>query len=350
MLALFLACTEPESASGPHGGNDSATDSGTPDTDTPSDTDTPTDTDTPPDTGADAFSQMLVATTDLCKYEDGEVVEAELEPAPDGYIELWPSIYIPCLDGLVYITRRVLDYKPGRLEDADAVATFFTIDRADQEWMQGQWLDEPTGTDDCGLARTTRSGLATDDKLVWLDPGAVTLDTPDGATSMDRQPGGFVLNWGLDLTKVIVSDEEFSYGLDVAGSAGTGKWGPFDAIDLPDLVTLPSRLEVTSPSPLGPGVELSRKDTALEWTGTSDGLVAIRLAGSTPDHLFELQCTVTDDGSFTIPGDLIDLLPHDIVMWLLISRLNDVWVGTTHGRSFHAVGRSSHEVWDLVVP
>src|SRR5436190_2884740 len=142
-----------------------------------------------------------------------------------------------------------------------------------------------------------RMGLETDAELLWLDTGAVDLDTPDGVMSMGRQEGGFALNWDLDLTKVIASDEEFVYGLAVDGSVGTGKWGPFDAIELPDLVTLPSRLEVTAPTPLGPGVALSRDDLSLEWTGTSDGLVSISMRGETKNDIYELRCSGTDDGA-----------------------------------------------------
>ena len=327
MLFLVLACADPGAESQAPDG--SADDSGG---------------------GIDEFSQFLRATTDLCAYEDGEVVDAELLPTPKGYLALDPPLYVPCLDGGASVMRRVLDHPEGRLELADALATFFTVDVADQSWMEGEWLDEMSGTDDCGLARTTRSGLANLPKIVWLDPGAVDLDTPDGVMSMDRREGGFVLNWELDLTKIVESDEAFAYGLSVGSSAGTGKWGPFDAIDLPDLVTLPSRLEVTSPTPLGPGVALSRKDMPLEWTGTSEGLVSIRLAGDTEKHIYELRCEATDDGAFTIPGKLIDLLPSDLEVTLTVSRLNDVWAGTTHGRSFHARGFSFYEAWDLTVP
>ena len=323
MLTLFLACADPGADS------QQPDDSGS---------------------GADEFSRFLRSTTDLCAYEDGEVVDAELLPTPKGHISLYPPVYVPCLDGGASVMRRVLDHPEGRLELADAFATFFTVDVADQSWMEGEWLDGLSGTDDCGLARTTYSGLANVPKIVWLDPGAVDLDTPEGAMSMNRREGGSVLNWELDLTKVIASDEEFSYGLAVGSSAGTGKWGPFDAIDLPDLVTLPSRLEVTSPTPLGPGVALSRKDAALEWTGASDGLVSIKLAGDDKKHIFELRCTATDDGAFTIPGKLIDLLPSDLEVTLTVSRVNDVWAGTTHGRSFHARGFSFYEAWDLTVP
>jgi hypothetical protein len=316
------------------------------------------DSDTPPidsdDTATpseEAFAAYLTSTTDLCAYEDGETVTFEPDPAPDGYVDPgWPNPYLPCLDGVLFLERRIVDYAPGRYEGAEALATFFDVGTVEQIWLEGEWLDEQDGTDDCGLVRMGRNGLGTDSDEQWLDPGSVSLMSVDDVLPMDRQEGGFVLNWGLDLAKTPVSiDDETLFGLSVVGSKGGGKWGPFDGIELPDMVSLPPSLEVVSPA-LGAGVELARKDTELLWTETGKGVVDIWLYGETPKRIFQLRCKAIDDGAFTIPASLIDELPAGLDVSLMMVRLEDVWIGTTKGRSFHAMGMAEYSAFDMSVP
>jgi hypothetical protein len=195
-----------------------------------------------------------------------------------------------------------------------------------------------------------RNGLGTDSDLVWLDPGSVSFQTAKGWVPMTRYEGGFVLNWDLDFAKAGVTPEEGAlHGLDAEGSKGGAKWGPFAGIELPDLVALPAPLEVTSPT-LDSGAELERADTELQWTKGSADSVTIEILGETPQRIFVLRCQATDDGSFTIPGDLLDQLPAGLDISLYVTRLQDVWVGTTAGRSFHAMGMGQYSALDVSVP
>jgi len=360
LLALF-ACGPAEQGAAPS--DDSApvdTGEDIDDTADPEDSDLPGDSGdsaAPGDSGdsatpaGEAFAAYLTSTTDLCAYEDGDIVTFEPDPPPDGYIDPgWVEPYLPCLDGLLWLTRSVVDYDGGRDERADATATFFQLETVEQMWLEGEWLDEQDGTDDCGLARMGRNGLGTESDIVWLDPGSVSLETADGWVPMDRQEGGFVLNWGLDFAKAgVTPDETALYGLDAGGSKGVGKWGPFAGIELDDIVALPAELEITSPT-LGDGVEIDRADTELQWTKGGDGTVTIEIVGETPMRIFDLRCKATDDGSFTIPGDLLDQLPAGLEVTLTMTRLDDVWVGTTAGRSFHAMGMSLYGAFGMSVP
>lgn len=312
----------------------------------PSETGAPAGDDVQPLT-SDVVSAKLTETTDLCAWEDGELAEAEPVEVEEGYIDdPWTNLYQPCLDGLFHVMGRILEHPDGHIEAAAASATFFTVTEVGHSWIEGAWIDPVDGVDDCGLVVTGWNGLETLTDLRWLDPGAVDLLAPSGTTPLARYEGGFALNW----ESTAAPAEYGSYGLDVAGSTGSGDWDGFDAIALPDLVTLPEALTLTSPAGLGPGVALARADTELVWTGSSDALVEIRLHSSGEDADHELRCDVTDDGAFTLPGSLLAQFPADATATLKVARREETWVGTREGRSVHAIGFTDYEAWDLVIP
>lgn len=296
----------------------------------------------------DAVSAKLTETTDLCAWDDGVLAEAEPVDVPEGYVEEGHA-YQPCLDARFTVMGRVLDHPEGHLEEAYAFATFFAVTEVDREWREGAWIDPLDGEDDCGLLVTGPSGLATLGDLRWLDPGAVELLAPAGRAPLDRAEGGVALNWQ---TWPETAEYGGSYGLDVAGAAGGPDWDGFDAIALPDLVTLPEALSLTAPAGLGPGVALARADTDLAWTGSSDAPVEIGLQtrGEDGADTYALRCRVTDDGAFTLPGSLVSLFPADAVGNLTIARWEETWVGTREGRSVHSIGYTDYEAWDLAIP
>jgi hypothetical protein len=301
-------------------------------------------------TTPDTVVQVLAPGTDLCAFEGGETVFDTGSPEP-GYIDdprLEP--YQPCLDGYFALGVRILDYSDGRFEGSEALATFFTVDSVVQEWQTGEVLDPLEGLDDCGLSQYGQDGIGTSAELTWLDPGAVDLVDGAGASPMLRAPGGFALNYTTDPYDYAAVVSGDTYGLSVAGSAGPESWDGFAAVELPDLVTVPDRLEVTSPAPLGPGVALARADTELQWTGTSDGPVTILLQTLGDAPWYYLTCSVADDGSFTLPGALLSQLPAGAGALIRVTRANETWVGTANGRSFHSLAQSTYEAWDLSIP
>lgn len=307
----------------------------------------------------DTITNRLREGTDLCAYEDGEVVEVPEAEPEEGYIaDPYPELYQPCLDGVLSVSARVLDHPEGRIEDHAATAQFFSVNDFVHSWQMGSWLDPQEGADDCGLIAWDSSGLVTDSDLAWLDPGDVSLSAPWGEVAMTRTPGGFVLSFEAALSEADIEPAwGEAHGLSATGSSGSSgdgvDWAGAGAVDLSELVTLPERLEVTAPTPLGPDVVLARADTELEWTGTADGELALRLTASAEGDVglsYELRCAVTDDGAFTLPGALLEALPEGATGTLTLSRRLDTWAGTGSGRTFHAFAQTRYEAWNLAIP
>jgi len=76
-----------------------------------------------------------------------------------------------------------------------------------------------------------------------------------------------------------------------------------------DGITLPPRVELLAPA-LGEGVTLHAEAQTFRWTGTTSGTATVFL--SVIDSISEshrVVCIVEDDGSFTVPGSVMALLP-----------------------------------------
>jgi hypothetical protein len=138
-----------------------------------------------------------------------------------------------------------------------------------------------------------------------------------------------------------------TYGFSISGTTGTGTATttidhPFDPIELADVIVLPERLEVTAPTLAGGVLPLA--DLDLVWTGTSDGLVHLRLW---VEPWYDVRCDLTDDGVFTVPASVLTLLPTGQDAILVFERIAPTLYGTAAGRTFRATGYTSHEFHSL---
>ncbi len=197
----------------------------------------------------------------------------------------------------------------------------------------GYITEIPAGLDDCAIS------FFTSEELTGTDPGeydyqsAGTLAISGGGYSTTIDP---VEHEGELTYFAQIPDAEFTFGIDWEVTAPGDDFPGFSA-------TLPmtDRLGLVEPSYTGAFFELPAGDFPVAWSGhdSSDAAVLLTFVdGNTAGAI--IICLVNNDGSFTVPGSLIDQLPAQGSGSLVLEQYN--YSSTTvGGRSLSLVAGSA---------
>ena len=200
-------------------------------------------------------------------------------------------------DGNVSVTLyRMPDGMGGVMEGGNFSAMFFEEIVAPTGGVEHTM---PTGPEDCQITLYTDQELhsGTQGQYAYFSAGELTVDGPNG--SFVVQPmGGTVVTYqhvmqlGADLVP------GGTYDVDAAGA----EFPSFQAsIDLPDDLDLHSPA-VTQTLQIDGAVDV-------QWSTGSDATVYISVSSTDGQDYGYIYCEAANDGSFTVPANLIDQMP-----------------------------------------
>lgn len=173
-----------------------------------------------------------------------------------------------------------------------------------------------TPTDECELQEAGDPGSTT---ITYLDVGA-EVEAVSGSTTVvaSRDTSGGAINYFGLLSSV--GPANATYSISVAGSADL-EAGQIAEIFVPDTLTIPLPAIV-------PGESLT-----LEWTATGADSIFLLLgdAGATVSY----YCSVEDDGTFVVPGEVTQAVGADGGMYFGNTNFHTVEV---NGRTVLLVG------------
>ena len=179
------------------------------------------------------------------------------------------------------------------------------------ESSAGNVLDPPEGIDDCAVFRGNGSGASP--RISWRQVAEATLLDGADEIPLEEFMSGELFSYGAELERAPRFGER--YGLHVAG-------GQFGAAFDSDRLELPQDLAVDT---FEHGARFERSDLALRWSGSGADPLLIRLliASGLSDFGgdFEVECLVKDDGEFTIPAEVLQLVP-DGIAYAYVTRSN----------------------------
>lgn len=151
-------------------------------------------------------------------------------------------------------------------------------------------------TDECVLEEDTGNPTVS---VTFLDVGADVTATSGANTIVavkDTSGGIFYSGDGT-------GDVDMTYDISVAGSGDVAA-GQIASIYVPPPMVQPSSLTIVPGTPLN-----------ITWTPTGSDVVEIYLEDF--DFTVSYQCSVEDDGSFTVPGDVTTAIgaDGDVYLW-----------------------------------
>ncbi len=185
----------------------------------------------------------------------------------------------------------------------------------------GYETEIPTGTDSCALTPFTLDELQGGDEGEYVYQSAGTISIEGGGLSLEIEPGDVdgVLSYQQTLL-----EEQVVFGVDYDVIATGGDFPAFSGV-----LPMTERLRITSPD-IGEGMfPILEGDLDIEWSGSDGSDAGLFLTLTGEDEVGAvIVCLVNNDGSFAIPGNLIDQLPRGTGT-LLVEQYR--WTETTVG-------------------
>lgn len=159
---------------------------------------------------------------------------------------------------------------------------------------------------------------------VLVDPGAasLTLSSTDGADPL-------VLAWDEAEDLFNGSDGDGSVDVDLLQEGDTWEVldfasSDFPAFDLPELVTLPGQVELTSPDLDSTSLSLGVGDLDFTWQQGTDGTGLVFLLnlvdGGTGTQVEQVSCLVADDGSFSVAPTTFQSWEAGLTLYIKVGR------------------------------
>ena len=165
----------------------------------------------------------------------------------------------------------------------------------------GYLTNVPVGMDDCALTHFPQDELLGGDPGEYVSESAGTINLSGGGISLDVEPQSQQGTIGYNET-LPTGQFQFStdYAVTAAGDEFPGFSGTLPMTSMPTLVT---------PEPEG-FFQIAGGDFPIEWTGYdgSDAAIIMTFVDEFQDGAV-IICIVNNDGSFTVPGNLIDQFP-----------------------------------------
>jgi len=235
------------------------------------------------------------------------------EPTSTTITRPYTGFYSPLAQGTVYVSGRNLMWY-GTQTSVDA--QFYEISGPGDWSEEISYIIEPDGIDSCGLGLLPVVGYGSEENPIqWMDAGELRLHSAEETYVMDKSTIDeeigdvryYKYDWPDDFTDL--------YGEALSMTATGGDTPAFTADALWGF--MPSEYALTSPRD---GSAVSSGPLALSWTSDSSApTVEISFyvflkaneseAGYEMQDVHQIKCTVVDDGDFSIPAEIMNLLP-----------------------------------------
>lgn len=251
-----------------------------------------------------------------------------------GQIPTDPGPYLPGIDG-VLVVEETHSFAGGTLiyGGAFAWAQFFNAPGA-QGFMTGDVLDPFEGVEDCGVNVFDVDGVGGSDDVMFLGADEVRVEVAGAMRTLEHGADPFYHWFSID------PQDDPAPGTRLAFEVRGGLVG--DA-DLPGPV-VPPALSFSAPDFDAP---IGRDDLSLQWTGTADAPLDLKLVISEipvgARQWTEIHCRMTDDGAFTIPAAVLAAVPVDGFAWIYVQRHLDE-EQSDNDRTYLARGTSAVEI------
>ncbi len=165
----------------------------------------------------------------------------------------------------------------------------------------GYMTNLPVGMDDCALTHFTQEELLGGDPGEYISESAGTITLSGGGINLDIEPQN---QQGTIVYAEMFPTNQFQFSTDYSVTAAGDEFPAFSG-------TLPmtSQLTLVTPEPQGM-FQLPGGDFLIEWSGYDGSDAAIIMTFVDQDQNgAAIFCIVNNDGSFTVPGNLIDQFP-----------------------------------------
>jgi hypothetical protein len=285
--------------------------------------------------GPDLLNGRLTRGTNLCTYEE---VAPDFPPPDDSgnWMPDWErSPYLACADGLFAAVYSVFESETGTEFGLSVDVQLYEVVEPFAGWQKAQVVDPLEGLDDCEVIEHGPTGTQPMmGEVVWQDAPTVTLDAGDWSQALtDYNPDAISRTYSAWLADGL-PPEEATFDLWVEGG------GAAPALDLDALGTMPPNVVVSTPS-LAWGAELPRADVPFAWSGTSEDVLYISLWVRSEFNveafpMYEVNCEVVDDGSWVLPGSILETMPEGWSAYVDVQRRSIAWVGTVEGRALRS--------------
>ena len=188
----------------------------------------------------------------------------------------------------------------------------------------GYETEIPVGMDSCALTPFTMDELQGGDPGEYEYQSAGTITVDGGGLSLELEPED--LDGTLTYQQTLI-EAQLTFGIDYDVSASGGEFPAFTGV-----LPMTDRLTITTPDLGGGMFPILDGPLDVEWSGADGSDAALFLTLTGEDKIGAVVvCIVTNDGSFSIPANVIDQLPSGTGT-LLVEQYN--WTETTvQGRS-----------------
>jgi hypothetical protein len=203
----------------------------------------------------------------------------------------------------------------------------------------GVSFNAPEAVDECALTRYSwddlQGGVPPD--LEYQSAGTLTLTGTQGTFEIEPNAHGGITTYGLELTPGTDIDSGSSWDIAATGDA-------YPAFDYPAGLDLAGAVHLDSPTVTEYFEVTGELD--LQWSGGTLPHVTIEIVDwvQEDDDNVYVHCWVHNDGSFTVPLELMDEFPADDIYLQLsqptyeIRPAGDRWVGVGTGASAVSTG------------
>jgi hypothetical protein len=185
--------------------------------------------------------------------------------------------------------------------------------------------DSPQGPDDCSVNVWDEADLETTGGTPGVseerDAGVITLSSPSWSVDIEPWPTTTQHSqYYFELEPALATQFDTYYDIDVEGDE-------FPAFQTSADLLVHDALHLVDPAAVD-GFTLDGADLDITWTGGSADTIWIELHhGSTLEFdNASINCVALNDGSFTIPGDMIAQLPADVLLNLTLGQPRNVTV------------------------
>ncbi len=164
-------------------------------------------------------------------------------------------------------------------------------------------LDMPTGPEDCGVTVYTGSppGMQLAD-YAYESAGTLSIAGAAGSWNLEPKQSGDEIYYSTELAPGTELQLGAAYDVSATG-------GDFPAFDAPKGLPMPPEMQLTSPA-LGDPFSLGG-DFTVTWSGGDPATEVwlFLLVDGPNEQRGQLICLADNDGSFTMPAELVDQLP-----------------------------------------
>lgn len=184
-----------------------------------------------------------------------------------------------------------------------------------------EW-NHPEEPDSCAAtiwdADDRRVTGGTDGQTDPLHAGTITLSSPSWSVDLEPEWNRGFFHYGLELNPDYEVHFETYYELEATGAT-------FPGFDSTAELLVPAPLHLLSPAP-SDDFEVSDEDFTIEWVGGSfeELWLEFHNGGGLEYNNVQINCRPLNDGSFTIPGELLDLFEPQDQLVILLSQPRNV--------------------------